>query len=138
MTANSKLNNILIPNVSRLPEHKKADTSNRLDQSQNPDEFKKILNDQISGAKDDFGIHLSTHAARRLNERNLQIDSAEYLKLKNAISKLKEKGGQDSLVVTGKAAYIIDVPNNKIVTAIDKDQMAENVFTKIDSTMILN
>ena len=54
------------------------------------------------------------------------------------MDKLKTKGGQDSLVITGKAAYIVDVPKNTIVTAIDKDSMSENVFTKIDSTILMN
>ena len=58
--------------------------------------------------------------------------------LKGAIEKLKVKGGRDSLIVTDKAAYIIDVANNRIVTAIDKDNMAENVFTKIDSTLFVD
>jgi flagellar operon protein len=51
---------------------------------------------------------------------------------------LKLKGGQDSLVITGKAAYIVDVSKNTIVTAIDKDSIGENVFTKIDSTILMN
>jgi flagellar operon protein len=73
-----------------------------------------------------------------LQERNLSLDKEEYAKLQSAIDKLKIKGGQDSLVITGKAAYIIDVPKNTIVTAIDKDSIGENVFTKIDSTILMN
>jgi flagellar operon protein len=53
------------------------------------------------------------------------------------LKKLQEKGGQDSLVITEKAAYIVDVANNKVVTAIDKDNIADNVFTKIDSTVLV-
>jgi flagellar operon protein len=66
------------------------------------------------------------------------MDGEEYFKLKGAIEKLKNKGGRDSLVITSKAAYIVDVDNNKIVTAIDKNNMAENVFTKIDSTLFVD
>ena len=53
------------------------------------------------------------------------------------MDKLREKGGQDSLVVTEKAAYILDVGNNTIVTAMDKENLQENVFTKIDSTVMI-
>ena len=66
------------------------------------------------------------------------MDSSEFFKLKDAMEKLREKGGQDSLVITPQGAYIVDVNNNKVVTAIDRDNMNENVFTKIDSTVILN
>ena len=84
------------------------------------------------------GISLSTHAAKRMRERNLEMDASEYHKLKDAIGKLKSKGGRDSLVVTNKAAYIVDVGSNKIVTAIERGKMAENVFTKIDSTLFVD
>ncbi len=75
---------------------------------------------------------------KRIKQRNLEMDNDEYLKLKGAIEKLRTKGGQDSLVVTNKAAYIVDVAEGKVVTAMDKDDMAENVFTKIDSTLFVN
>jgi flagellar operon protein len=58
--------------------------------------------------------------------------------LKEAVLELKKKGGNDSLVITGKAAYIIDVKNKTIVTAMDREKMENNVFTKIDSTMVIN
>ncbi len=135
-----KINNILIPNVSKLPKHKDVNVSDRLDKLDGQ-EFKNLLDDKlnkISSSNIDHGIKLSIHAAKRLQERNLEMDSDEYLKLKGAIDKLRAKGGKDSLIITKNAAYIVDVGNNKVVTAIDKDNMAENVFTKIDSTLVVN
>ena len=63
--------------------------------------LKKRVDSEI--AQDE--LKLSTHAKKRLEERNLGFDGNEFLKLKDAIGKkLKEKGGHDSLVVTDKAA----------------------------------
>lgn len=135
---NTKINSLLIPNVSKLPQHKSVDASNKLPQDGAPSEFQNLLNEQLAPQKQESELLFSTHAARRLQERNLNVDNDEYLKLKGAIDKLKSKGGQDSLVVTSKAAYIIDVPKNTVVTAIDKDSLSENVFTKIDSTLFIN
>lgn len=136
--ANPKINNMLIPNVSRIGGNREAELNRKTD-STGAGEFEGLLREKLDGVKSpDQGISLSTHAARRLKERNLEMDAGEYTKLKGAIEKLKTKGGQDSLVITGKAAYIVDVPNNRIVTAIDRDNMAENVFTKIDSTLFVN
>ena len=134
-----KLNNILIPNVSKLPGQKGVDKTNRL-KSGDKSEFSELLKKSITPEKkpQTEGISLSTHAAKRLQQRNLEIDSEEFQKLKTGIDKLKQKGGQDSLIITGKAAYIVDVPQNKIVTVIDTESVGENVFTKIDSTLILN
>ena len=39
---------------------------------------------------------------------------------------MKSKGGKDSLIITSKAVYIVDVKNDKIVTAMDKKNMSEN------------
>ncbi len=136
--ANPKINNMLIPNVSRIGGNREADVNRKTDTASKR-EFDGLLKEQLEGSKTpEQGISLSTHAARRLKERNLEMDAGEFTKLKGAIEKLKNKGGQDSLVITGKAAYIVDVSNNRIVTAIDRDNMAENVFTKIDSTLFVN
>ena len=135
---NGKVNNFLIPNISKLPSQKSVDKTKELNGGVNKDEFKNLLNEQIGAAKQDHGISLSVHAAKRLQERNLTMDNSEFFKLRGAMDKLKQKGGQDSLVITDKAAYIVDVPNNKVVTAMDKENMVENVFTKIDSTVFMN
>jgi flagellar operon protein len=144
--ANAKINNMLIPNVTKLPSQKSVDTANKLNPNEKS-EFKNLLDttlDQSALAQQDVafpaqkGIHLSTHALKRLQERNLTLDKEEYAKLQTAMDRLKLKGGQDSLVITDKAAYILDVPKNTIVTAIDKASIGENVFTKIDSTILMN
>lgn len=143
--ANQKINNILIPNVTQLPSQKKVDDVNKLKQGETS-EFKGLLDSTVEQqsnlnspiAPKPQGIQLSTHAMRRLQERNISIDKDEYTKLQTAMDRLKLKGGQDSLVITGKAAYIVDVPKNTIVTAIDKESIGENVFTKIDSTILMN
>ena len=141
--ANPKINNILIPNVTKLPGKSNVDTANKLNPGETS-EFKNLLDNSLESGEQSAleakpqGLHLSTHAMRRLQERNLSLDKEEYAKLQTAIDRLRVKGGQDSLVITDKAAYIVDVPKNTIVTAIDKNSIGDNVFTKIDSTILMN
>ena len=139
------LNNILIPNVTKIPGQKKVDVSNRLPKEGGISEFKELLSELeglgasgLSQVGVNGGVNLSSHAAKRLQERKIDFNGNEYLKVREAITKLREKGGKDSLVITDKAAYIVDVKNNKVVTAVDKGSMNENVFTKIDSTVFMN
>jgi len=73
-----------------------------------------------------------------LQDRNISFDGEEFVKLQEALGKLKQKGGHDSLVITNKAAYVLDVDRGMIVTAVDRESMNENVFTKIDSTIFMN
>ena len=100
-------------------------------------EFREFLQKNISGENEE-GVKISNHAMKRLHERKLEMDGEEFFKLKEAIDKLKTKGGKDSLVITNKAAYIVDVDNETVVTAMDKNDMSENVVTKIDSTLFVN
>lgn len=132
------INNLLIPNVSKLPSQRKVDVSNKLGKGNNSEEFKNLLDHNLNGVPENLGVKLSNHAAKRINERSLQMDSNEFMKLREGIDKLREKGGKESLVITPNAAYIVDVEKDTVVTAIDKDGMAENVFTKIDSTVFMN
>lgn len=135
-----KINNFLVPNVSKLKGQQKVDLRDHLKKGSLPGEFDEVLKgkiDEKQSAKELNEIQLSSHAVKRMKERNLEMDTNEYFKLKKAINTLKNKGGRDSLVITDKAAYIVDVNNNKVVTAIDKAKMSENVFTKIDSTLFV-
>lgn len=138
----SKVNSFLIPNVSSLPSDvQKAEQVNTLKKGEKS-EFKglvdkELLQPQVTPKDVGPEVKVSTHAMKRLQERNIELDGNEYMKLKEAISKLRAKGGHDSLVVTNKAAYVVDVDKNTVVTAVDKNNMNENVFTKIDSTLFM-
>lgn len=138
----SKVNSFLIPNVSSLPSDvQKAEQANTLKKGQQS-EFKGLMDKELlqpNVTQKDIGkdVNVSSHAMKRLQERNIELDGNEYMKLKEAVSKLRAKGGHDSLVITNKAAYVIDVDKNTVVTAVDKNNMNENVFTKIDSTIFM-
>ena len=136
MAAN--INNLLIPNVTKTSNQKKIDVSNRLPKEGDVSEFSQILEKNIKDKPLHGGIELSAHAIKRLEERKIDFRGEEYMKVKDAMVKLREKGGQSSLIVSDKAAYIVDIKNNKLVTAVDKESMSENIFTKIDSTMFIN
>ena len=142
----SKVNSFLIPNVSSLPaDVQKAEKTNALKQGEKS-EFKGLVDQlnqqdlrhpQVTEKQVGQDVNVSTHAMKRLQERNIELDGNEYMKLKEAVSKLRAKGGHDSLVITNKAAYVVDVDKNTVVTAVDKNNMNENVFTKIDSTIFM-
>ena len=144
----SKVNSLLIPNVSSLPSDvQKAEKNNALKQGEKS-EFKGLVEKFSNNSADlrqpqvtekNVGqeVQVSSHAMKRLQERNIELDGNEYMKLKEAMGKLRNKGGHDSLVITNKAAYVVDVDKNTVVTAVDKNNMNENVFTKIDSTIFM-
>ena len=146
------VNNVFIPQVTKRAGQKKIDLSNKLLEASQISDFRKLLSksdtvalksNYLKGASTPpdgelHGLKISQHAAKRFNERKIDINSEEFMRIKEGVDKLKAKGGQDSLVITNDGAYIVDVDNQVIVTAIDRRDMTENVFTKIDSTVFIN
>ncbi|MCB0420358.1 MAG: hypothetical protein KDD61_05150 [Bdellovibrionales bacterium] len=82
-------------------------------------------------------LKFSNHAIQRMQQRGLHFNSEELQKIEMAVGKAREKGAQETLVLSDKAAMVVSVKNNTVVTVVDKESMKENVFTKIDSTVMI-
>ncbi len=80
-------------------------------------------------------VKFSSHAQKRLETRNIQLNAEELTKIQNAVEKAEAKGSRDSLVMMNDTAFIVNVPNRTVVTALQVGQDNENVFTNIDSVV---
>jgi flagellar operon protein len=80
-------------------------------------------------------IKFSSHAQKRLETRNIQLNSEEMSRIQNAVEKAESKGSKDSLVMMNDTAFIVNVPNRTVVTALQVGQDNDNVFTNIDSVV---
>jgi len=80
-------------------------------------------------------IKFSGHAAKRLETRNIQLSESEMSKLQEAVGKAEAKGSRDSLVMINDKAFIVNIPNRTVVTAVEVAEGNENVFTNIDSVV---
>lgn len=83
------------------------------------------------------GVKFSNHALERMKMRGISLKPDEVQSLNNAIDKAAQKGSRETLVLMGDNALIVSVKNKTVVTAMDREAMKENVFTNIDSTIIL-
>ena len=83
-------------------------------------------------------VSFSKHLLDRINRRSLQVGPDETRKLSEAIDKAEAKGSKESLVLLNDLAFIVSVQNRKVVTAMNKNNMNEGVFTNIDSAIIMN
>lgn len=82
-------------------------------------------------------VRMSNHAKQRLEQRGIELSDDQLVKLKSAIDKAEQKGANDSLMLFQNMALIVNVKNKTIVTAVDRDSMTDNIFTKIDSAVII-
>ena len=55
----------------------------------------------------------------------------------NGVQLADEKGIKDSLVMVDSLAFIVNVPNQTVVTAMDQTESEENIFTNIDGAVIV-
>ncbi|MFK4301445.1 MULTISPECIES: TIGR02530 family flagellar biosynthesis protein [unclassified Paenibacillus] len=92
--------------------------------------FGQVLQDQV--------LKLSNHAAKRLEQRGIELRSDQMAKINSAVDKAAAKGAKESLILMQDMALIVSVPNRTVVTAMDKQSMQDNVFTQIDSAVIIS
>ena len=81
-------------------------------------------------------IVFSKHAKNRLNERNIDLTKEQVDRLKEGTEKAGQKGIQESLVLVDNLAFIVNIKNRTVITAIDQTESKENIFTNIDGAVI--
>jgi flagellar operon protein len=92
--------------------------------------FQTLLQNQL--------VRFSHHAEVRLQQRGIQIQPDQITKIESAIDQAAAKGAKDSLMLLGGMALIVNIPNRTVVTALDGNSMKDNVFTQIDSAVIIS
>lgn len=82
-------------------------------------------------------LKFSNHAVERMHSRGISFGPDEMKGIENAVTKAAQKGSKDTLILSGDNALIVSVKNNTVVTVMDRAAMKDNVFTNIDSTVVL-
>ena len=82
-------------------------------------------------------LKFSAHAKERLSLRNINLSAEDISRLTDAVNKAAGKGARQSLLVMDNQAFIVSVTNRTVITALDGGSMKENVFTNIDSAVIV-
>ena len=93
--------------------------------------FANLLNEEIAGVK------FSQHALDRMQSRSLNFSNDDLLKLNEAVEKIAKKGAKESLVYMNDVALVVNVTNKTVITAMDGKSAKDNIFTNIDSAVII-
>lgn len=89
---------------------------------------RKVLNEQSQE------LTFSKHANQRLVSRNIDLSKEQISRLNDGARKAQEKGIKESLVMVDDMAFIVNITNNTVVTALgDSDS---KVVTNIDGAVI--
>ncbi|MCS7052168.1 MAG: flagellar protein [Ignavibacterium sp.] len=102
---------------------------NRVQNRGSSESFESIFQQELEKIK------FSHHAVKRLEERQIKLSDEDIAKINSAVEKAEQKGSRDSLVMMNSTAFIVNIPNRTIITAMPIDRSGENVFTNIDSVV---
>lgn len=97
-------------------------------------QFADILQKESDKAQ---SVQFSKHAAQRVRQRGIEMTDTLMQNLNQAVKKAQEKGAKDVVVIGESGAFIVNVPNNIVVTTMSGAEMKENIFTNIDSAVLM-
>lgn len=114
-----QIRNQFVPNQVSPSESKDAKTTKN---------FADILTNTAGQVK------FSKHASQRLETRKIDLSEEQRARLQDAAGQAREKGMKESLVMVDNLAFIVNVKNNTVITAVKDTERA--VFTNIDGAII--
>lgn len=82
-------------------------------------------------------VAFSKHARERAEQRGISVDEKLMNRLSDTVEKAQAKGATNILAFDTTSAFIINVPNGRVITAMSPEEMKENIFTNIDGAVIL-
>jgi flagellar operon protein len=93
--------------------------------------FEQILNERTSAGSE---LKFSKHASMRMQSRQIDLTANQWERLEDGVEKAGEKGIRESLVMVDNLAFIVNVSNNTVITAVGEGE--DKIFTNIDGAII--
>ena len=84
-----------------------------------------------------LGVEFSKHAISRAQERGIEVTPDLMDQLAGSVIRAQAKGATNILEMDTEKAFIINVPNARVITAITQEEMKQNIFTNIDGAVFL-
>jgi flagellar operon protein len=126
-------NDFFINNNIRINPNISSPKRQSLQQSQGSS-FSDIFNQEIGKENE---LKFSRHALERLNDRKINFSAEKMDKLTDAVDKASAKGARESLILMEDLALVVSIKNRTVITAVDGNSLKDNVFTNIDSAVII-
>lgn len=131
-----KITNSQFPSIEQVAGQyleSKNNISNKVNVSRS---FADIFSEKQNASENAGALKFSKHAAGRLSERNIELSASQIDRLNAGMQAAGEKGINESLVMIDQLAFIVNVKNQTVITALDGKDSTQNVFTNIDGAVI--
>lgn len=96
--------------------------------------FEEVLNN-TKGSLLNSELKFSKHASDRLADRNIDLSTTQLKRLNDGAKKAMDKGIKESLVMVDDIAFIVNIKNQTVITALGNND--DKVFTNIDGAVIM-
>lgn len=83
-------------------------------------------------------LKISKHAEKRLKDRNITFKDDKWTLIKNKVLEAKQKGLDETLILSKEAALIVSAKNDTVITAMDRKEATSQIFTNINGTIIID
>lgn len=94
--------------------------------------FDEIFAGAIGGS-----VKVAPAAQEALQARGIELGQVDLERIGRAMDLIAKKGGRESLLLGERAAFVVDVPERTVTTAVARGELEDHVFTRIDSAVIL-
>lgn len=98
-------------------------------------DFSAVLSEAMQPQDQD--VRISAHARRRMEARDINLDENDLEKLDEAIDQAEEKGSHNSLIVMKESAFVVNIDNRTVITAMNAPGGSNQIFTQIDSAVFV-
>lgn len=107
----------------------------RIDRPDRPlgSSFAEVLQTQT-----DQALRFSAHAQERLRSREIQLSEQDTATLAQAVEMASAKGARESLILLADLALVVSIRNKVVITALERGEAQPNVFTHIDSAVLVH
>lgn len=100
----------------------------RQNKPERADEFQELLNRELNFSK---------HAETRIRSREIAWSPELESRISQGMDSAESKGSREALILADNVAVIANVKSRTIVTAMDKANMKDRVFTNIDTAVLV-
>lgn len=119
-------------NVSRVPERRESKRPDLVSQEN------RSFAETLRKAQNGLGVRLSRHAEDRLNQWGQAAKEECLGELSDAMDIAQAKGARSTLVISQGAAFLVAPQSRTVITVVPEDRMKENLFTSIDSAVLMS
>lgn len=131
-----KIDQSTMPSIDQLAEqYLSGKGMPRAERKGTPD-FAGILTMKQEQAEALEAPRFSKHALGRLSSRSITLTDEQMERLTEGAGRAQAKGINESLVMVDDLAFIVNIRNNTVVTAMDSTLSEESVYTNIDGAVI--